>query len=119
LLLSARPRAARAALTSALLTAAATAATATTGAPGTALSLLRVTAPRGYCAVDFLAVGRFHFRLARQRHAETNLRVVVEEAHVAALNRQVLRVVRCAENAGELCGDLAVVPDRGLGLLDR
>src|SRR5262249_44022115 len=80
----------RAALTPALLPPPAPPAAAAPPTPAGAA--LRVTASRGVrrLSVDLLAVRGLDLRIARERHAESDLRVVVEEARL--VDRQMLRV---------------------------
>ena len=55
--------------------------------------------------------------IARQRHAEPDLRVVLDEPD--RRDRQMLRVVRRAQDARQLRRHLRVVEERRLRLLDR
>ena len=68
-------------------------------------------------AGDFLPRRGFHARVTRQRHAEPDLRVVLDEPDRG--DRQVLGVVGRAQDARELRRHLGIVEERRLRLLDR
>ncbi len=96
------------------LTAAATAAAAAGAATAATLHLVFLL----LClASEFLAGGVLDFRVLRQADAEANLGVVLDELDL--VDRQVLRVVRRAQDARELGRHLRVVPQRRLRLPQR